>query len=783
MKAVMFAVLLVYPVVVLGETWRVSTVAKDWNYQIFEVEWYSNKACTSKIPNSASFVAGTPDSDGSTYGRDVWSNAFDGDETTAYDTTWEAKCGNDKCYWVGMRKIRDVKCVKVYQTQNDWVFKVERLDGRSNIWTEFASQNVRSGWTNIVLKDYTNPSITICRENQHVVNGKCQQCPNGGTNPAGDDSLDYNTVCKFSLQTCAKDFHVKDGYCQPCPPDRANKAGDRNDKGDTQCDDNILSTVFDFDVGVKLAVEGKFTSTKGTVGHPRHPRKIASAVCGNSYFVAFTSQTKTPISSGEQLNYAAEGDTYGHLAQYNVKKGSFTSLKKFRFSQCREMVDVEVSDSSKAPCSVITALCIGKYDSPRFKNFKKNLVPTTNRPMGWDSIGRRFQKTPEECNKKRATILGMYLLEWNTANGLSQEPDSVHLINTAIGNDRMGDWVIKANKDSTLLMTDLEVTVFGRCDYHEGNVNMAWTRKSDGSLTYNAGMSGKWSIGSGHTQANRLAYNSVLDNFGSLGYTDDAGWSRRFYAIGANHATPKGTVLYRNDHPGGFWPNIQSGGTSEIISFGRNGFLGSTTGALPSDTLKERSMLAIARLPGTKAQHDSALAKTGFFNETVLVWLKDLITPGYSAAWSSISHVGVGDENSNRFLLGWGEYEGEINVADPLPSGGFYLVEIDKDGKLLSKKKRIDNSGWRDKQDWLYIPATGCVVWPGAWNDINGPKGHYGSWENSPALFSTKLRISEYCPGRDTHAVLGEVVLAAAPSQFQAVLPWFIVVLTLLQLL
>jgi hypothetical protein len=773
---------------VLSETWRVATKAENWNYQIYEVQWFSDAACSARIANSDATFGGTRQTDQSPFGRDIASQAFDGDIKTAYKATWEAKCGSDKCYWVAMRRLRNVRCVKVHQPQTDWVMTVERLDGQKNIWEKFGSQKVQPGWNKIVLGAYTTPQITTCSINQNVVNGKCKACPAGGTNPAGDDSLDYNTVCKFdALQICKQNFHVKDGYCQPCPAGLANNAGDKNDKGDTQCDDNKLDSVFSFDVGAKLAVEGNFhQSTKGTVRDPLYPRKIASAVCGNSYFVAFTSQSKIPITNGEFLNYGAEGDTQGHVIEYSVTKGSFTYRKGFKFPQCREMVDVEVSDSAKGKCSVITALCIGKYDTHRFKNFKRDMLAATfgtgTRGMGWTT---HHLKTPESCNvAKNPNILGMYLLEWNSADGgLKQEPAAAHLINTAIGNWRMGDWVISVNKDSTLLSVDLEVTVFGGdCQYHEGSLNTAWDRSSDGTLAYNREWSRGWAIGGGHTNANRLAYNSVLDNFGQFGLTDDKGFSRRFSAISADSAkqTPKGTVLYRSDHPGSFFDNMQSGGTSEVISFGRNGFIGSTTGAMPSNPNKERSMLAIARLPGTRAQWDAVAADSTSFKDTVLVWMKDLITPGYSAGWSSISHVGLGDENTNRFLLGWGEYEGESNVNNPLPSGGFYVVEVDKDGNLLSTKKRIDNSGWRDKQDWLYIPATGCVVWPGAWNEVNGPKGHYGGWtaNTDASLFSTKLRISEYCPGasagtnpQSTPTAVPTAVPAAVPTAVPAAAP------------
>jgi len=589
----------------------------------------------------------------------------------------------------------------------------------------------------------------------------------------GDDAYDWNSECTYPDATCVANFHVKNGYCQACPSGSQNNAGDKTVDGDTECDDNDLDFVFEKDMGVYMASETGYGGTKGKERDV--PRKLASATCGSKYYVAFTSQTVFPVpwggwNSGDSL-YGPEGSTYGHIAEFRYYKGGFTFVRSFKYSACREIVDIKVSNSANGDCSVISALCFGEYQKGpnvfttsefknKFTNFKKDMVAEFN-PLPFLGINSTKSQLPTDCNKPYIDILGTYLMEWNTA-GLTQDADTVHLINTAIGGSRKGDHVHSTNKDATMYMVDLETTAYGGCLYHEGNINMAWDRAADGTLTYNKDWSRGWSIGSGHTLSNKLAFNNVLENFGVFGLTDDPGYSRRFGTVPDD--VPKGTWMYKNNHPSGYYENRQSGGTSEIVSWGSKGYVGSTTGAKPTGS-RDRSMLALAKLPGTAEQFKNAKAATDTCNQKIdgtvqgchlgdsaLIWLDSLIRDGYSAAYSSVAHFGVGDEDDDNFLVGWAEYPGEGNYDRPKPSGGFFVARVQASTGAISNKQRFDNTGWRDQQDWLFMPTTGCVTWPGVWNDL-GPKEHYGGWSTNEGtnrdLYSTKLQISEWCPSRN----------------------------------
>ena len=106
--------------------------------------------------------------------------------------------------------------------------------------------DTRWATTPCCFPDYTmglaNEQIQLmdvpCWESTYVHNTFCEKCPQGYTNPAGDNPAGGDTACILQSSqdvTCAENEYVRNNRCEPCPPGSTNAAGDDALQGDTAC--------------------------------------------------------------------------------------------------------------------------------------------------------------------------------------------------------------------------------------------------------------------------------------------------------------------------------------------------------------------------------------------------------------------------------------------------------------------------------------------------------------------------------------------------------------------
>lgn len=80
---------------------------------------------------------------------------------------------------------------------------------------------------------------TPCDVNEYVFLNTCLSCPEGQTNDAGDDPAGDRTRCDALL--CAQDERVEGRECVACPGDLTNDAGDDASGEDTTCDATLCA--------------------------------------------------------------------------------------------------------------------------------------------------------------------------------------------------------------------------------------------------------------------------------------------------------------------------------------------------------------------------------------------------------------------------------------------------------------------------------------------------------------------------------------------------------------
>jgi hypothetical protein len=86
----------------------------------------------------------------------------------------------------------------------------------------------------IIDSGHTPIVPVLCLENEYVFNERCESCPAGTTNAAGDDTLGGNTACDATM--CGANQYVLGNACESCPAGTTNAANDNASEGNTACD-------------------------------------------------------------------------------------------------------------------------------------------------------------------------------------------------------------------------------------------------------------------------------------------------------------------------------------------------------------------------------------------------------------------------------------------------------------------------------------------------------------------------------------------------------------------
>lgn len=482
--------------------------------------------------------------------------------------------------------------------------------------------------------------------------------------------------------------------------------------------------------------------------------------------------------------------TEGHVTQFAVRRsGSFRRLADFKYPLCWKMGGVATS----ADGSVIGVLCRGLKDShPASKGD----------PKGSINFIEKYRRSPDsQCSSWRGKCFPMgwysdidsplYLLEFR--GGLKQNPDNIVLINHASGGWNYGHLSIELNKAKTLYFIDIKITLGpSRTNRHEGNIHFG-IRRSDWTKV---DLTDGFACGGGHTISNRLAYNNALDSFS------------RYCMIDTHHEVRWGTTpTPRNSDAHILTPNFGNtynylGGAMNIVSLGSRGWMASAVGPdrLSYDPEKGTTV-GVIRLPKTHQEyiedhkrspsagtHDASKCRengkfdrdccasegaascadgyhyhyTGkncvTFYRIYQCWKPGSFTPikhKYNWKWFNLfsnqfpqKRVGMvnlanfrkGGENSNRLLLGWSPsmvFQGVTNE--------YVVQEMDINTNLVGSPLRLNNSGWGEDNEWVYVPARGCVVFPFAWVDsASGPGSRYPVEGNLPT--TKKLQMTSICP-------------------------------------
>eukprot|EP00927_Polykrikos_kofoidii_P062872 TRINITY_DN5766_c0_g1_i1.p1 TRINITY_DN5766_c0_g1~~TRINITY_DN5766_c0_g1_i1.p1 ORF type:complete len:733 (+),score=58.66 TRINITY_DN5766_c0_g1_i1:74-2272(+) len=694
-------------------SWRVRLTkgTNTWQWDINELEFHGNEFCNDTLKGTGYVESGH-------YGDDphnFWSpdKAFDGNPNTG----WGGRGPADGRFLGVVGLSKPVRCVRILQHFAQEI-AVEKLIP-SGSWSSLVTQGVAEGQVATVVVPGCE---TFCKVNQHVLHGKCVTCPQRSTKPAGDDPLGPDTGC-----LCAADFHVKDGVCVQCPHGKKNDAGDDTSKGDSICDFVPTSS---FMVGSKLAMHLPWTwfVNGGLTAKPKVVRDIHAAACRDQLFISWTSQVRRPFDYNNQ--WQTEGDTFGHVSVFKMGAGELKMTDNVKFSMCSEMGGLTASSD----CSVIGALCVSRR-GPRdgFPNFKKNLVETTKDDSGRPPFGWRYMDREVPDPRQKESIQNAYLLEW-TGGTVTQVPDSSVLVNEAIGGWRYGTWAVSLNSNATLYSFSLKTTIYGGGLWHQGAVHFAMSRPDYVWVPRRGG----WGCGTGHVLWNAQTYNSAKDRWGRWCWLDGNAEGSSSYA--AWFQQDDGPAVDVQDLPPINGENGKMGGPTDLVSRGSDGWLGVLTS--PSTTSSNQQRVGLAKIPCANSDRRC--------QDQPVTWLGDLVQRNKGAGFAKLSRVGSTDESSDRFLLGWAQYNPSQDLTWPVVEK-FFVAEVDHTGALKSEIRELGNTGWTERTDWVVIPETGCVAWAHAWSDSIGPKGDYGSWESSrDDMYSDKLHISTYCPQRPT---------------------------------
>jgi len=310
------------------------------------------------------------------------------------------------------------------------------------------------------------------------------------------------------------------------------------------------------------------------------------------------------------------------------------------------------------------------------------------------------------------------------------------------------DKTTKTQPTENVYFVSLKITAFGGGLYHQGRIGFAMRGKNGAYAQvdgYNA-----WGCGLGHVLVNVQAYNRAKKEVGHWCWNDQGadGVDWQYATWFGTNAGPFDDVQDTVPKSAAGFTQDQRGGPSDIVSRGSQGYLGVLSNPMSTSTNQQK--IGLAQLP---CKQTTAGRKEGKKCVNAVRWLDSFSQGGKGASIPKL--VRLGGEESDRFLLGYAEFEpvkevpGTYNVKKDFFPSKFFVVEVNSQGNLLNERMELVNTGWSEHTEWTVIPDTGCVAWPHAWAEAQGVKGPYGSWQqgsDSDTLYTQSVHVTTYCP-------------------------------------
>ena len=329
-----------------------------------------------------------------------------------------------------------------------------------------------------------------------------------------------------------------------------------------------------------------------------------------------------------------------------------------------------------------------------------------------------------------------------------------------------------------------------------------WRHNSHvGNKTWIPKVSGGWACGSGHTVYDRIQYNTALDKWGRI-CTFDANrnggdrfpelpghWSSSFGSLGGlSNSTEDGSTEIMKMQVLGYGPWSGFGGLGAVVSLGADGFLvaaikagmqvksfdgnslhdgGGTVGASFFDC----DTAGLLKIPAEGAAHFRSHRTSLDYGWN---WFGDagLFPESYAGAnkrvtFANAANFGVGGENASEILVGWAERR-RGQMAAMGTTDHFVVSRATREGVLIGQPWSLgggsgslstENTGWGEDNNWVTVPATGCVVMSHVWlGDAGpGPISYQTSNNGTLSLYSNKLRLTSVCPSRSDSISSSEV--------------------------
>jgi len=303
-------------------------------------------------------------------------------------------------------------------------------------------------------------------------------------------------------------------------------------------------------------------------------------------------------------------------------------------------------------------------------------------------------------------------------------------------------------------------------------------------------VSGGWACGNGHTLYNRIQYNSALDKWGRICWIDgNTNGGDRFPSQDGFESTTFGTLGGLSNATrdpsteitkmigwaqGGYGRWAGYGGLGAVVSLGADGFLVASIKAAmqverhadgSGQSYQQSSFMdcdtaGLLKIPAEGAAHFRSQRTSLDYGWT---WFGDdgLFPESYAGADKRVTFVnaanfGVGGENAPEILVGWAERYMPQNSA--VGETSHYVVSrATREGVLIGQPWSLgggsgslstEPTGWGEDNNWVTVPATGCVVTSHVWlgDDGPGPTSYQTSNNGNLSLYSNKLRLTTVCP-------------------------------------
>ena len=449
---------------------------------------------------------------------------------------------------------------------------------------------------------------------------------------------------------------------------------------------------------------------------------LCGQTCRNGPEIMYTAAFGNTLIVGYQA-IRSQYVSVGHVATFELNSGKASNLiSDITFPYCYKMGGITTNKDG----SVIGVLCRGYIDTDPLSK---------GDPPGTISFIDKY-KNNNNCTDWKGNCYPMgwysdldsplYLLEF-TGGKVTDTPNSIVLVNHATGGWNYGHLSIDINSDSSVYFLDIKITLGpSATNRHEGDIHFGifrsnWTRKS---------LTDGFACGPGHTISNRLAYNSVLDSFSRYCMID----TRHEVRWGTTPTPSNSDALILTPDDGTTY-NF-NGGSMNIVSLGSKGWMASAVGPdIQQYNKTKETTIGTIRLPNTHKEFDPVKNQWNWLN------LPEPIsnTTIKRAGMVNLANFGKGGEESGRLLVGWSPSMATQGITKE------YLVqEINTNGNFVGSPLRLDKTGWGEDNEWVYIPATGCVAFPFTWMGNSGPGSDFPIYN---ANTTTKtLRVTTICP-------------------------------------